>query len=332
MKKILLPKSDLRISRVGLGGLHFGSFISPRESINIIHKCLENGINFIETASMYGKNNSSKIIGKALKYKRSNTILSYKIGLEPVIKKNLFKCKIAELNKKYLTEKLDEGLKNLNTDRIDIFQVHAFDKKTNILNLLDAINNFIDNDKIRYFGFSNIEKEQFTNIFKTKHPVLKKLISVQLQFNILERKAEKYFFNICEKKKLSILFNQVFSRGILLNKYYNLVNFPKTSRAFLSNSLRKQINHKILKFSKDLGILSEDMNIKLNDLILSWTLSKFNNSICILGFSKKEQIINYNKIKLHINTDKIEYKIDKLINKNNYKKLIYERPKKFINL
>ena len=200
MKKILLPKSNLSISRVGLGGLHFGSFISPRKSINIIHKCLENGINFIETASMYGNNNSSKIIGKALKYKRYNTILSYKIGLEPIIKKNSFKCKIAKLDKKYLTEKLNEGLKNLNTDRIDIFQVHAFDNKTSILNLLDTINNFIDDNKIRYFGFSNIEKKQLINIFKTKHPVLKKLISVQLQFNILERKAEKYFFKICEKK------------------------------------------------------------------------------------------------------------------------------------
>jgi len=332
MKKIILPKSEIKISRIGLGGLHFGSFISPKESINIIHKCLDNGINFIETAAMYGENNSSKIIGKALKFKGSNTLLSYKIGLEPVIKKNSFKCKIAPLNRKYLIEKLNEGLKNLNVDRIDIFQIHAFDNKTNIINLLDTINYLIDNKKIRYFGFSNIEKKQLINIFKTKHPVLKKLISVQLQFNILERKAEKYFFKICEKKKLSILFNQVFAKGILLNKYSNLVNFPKTSRAFLSYSLRKQLNSGILKFSKDLDNLSSKMSIKLSDLILSWTLSKFNNSVCILGFSKKDQIINYNKIKYNRNTDEINYNIENLIKIHHYKKLIYERPKKFINL
>ena len=245
MKKILIPKSDLKMSRLGLGGLHFGSFITASESKKIIYECLNGGINFIETAAMYGNNKSSKIIGNSLKEKRKNIILSYKIGLEPKFKGNVFKCKIAKLDKNYINQKINEGLRNLQTDWIDIFQIHGFDYKTNILDLLDTIHELIKFGKIRYFGFSNIEKKQLIDIFKTKHPVLKKLLSAQFQFNILERKAERYFFDYCKRKNLNIFFNQVFAKGILLNKYNDYKNLPEQSRAFLSSSLRAQLNDKI---------------------------------------------------------------------------------------
>ena len=332
MKKILIRNSNLRISRVGLGGLHFGSFISPAESKKIIHKCLYEGINFIETAGMYGNNQSSKLIGNSLQKKRLNTILSYKIGLEPKFSGNLFKCEIAKLDKNYIYQKLNEGLLNLKTDWIDILQIHGFDYKTNLIDLLDTIYDLIKIGKVRYFGFSNIEKKQLIDVFKTKHPVLKKLISIQLQFNIIERKAEKYFFDYCKKKNLSIFFNQVFAKGILLNKYSENKEFPKKSRAFLSLSLRNKLNNKILRFSNNLDILAKSMNIELNNMILSWTMSKFDNSISILGFSKKEQVLNYNKIHLYKNYKEIDYKIEKLVKKDLYYKKIYDRPKQFINL
>ena len=332
MKKILIPKSSLKISRVGLGGLHFGSFISPNESKKIIHKCLSGGINFIETAAMYGNNRSPKIIGSVLEKKRSNVVLSYKIGLEPKFIGNLFKCEIAKLDESYINQKLDIGLLNLKTDWIDILQIHGFDYKTNLIVLLNTIENLIKTGKVRYFGFSNIEKNQLIDVFKTKHPVLKKLISIQLQFNILERKAEKFFFDYSKKKNLNIFFNQVFAKGILLNKYSNNKNFSKKSRAFLSFSLRKKITNKILRFSNNLDILAKSMNIELMNMILSWTMSKFENSISILGFSNKEQVLNYNKTYLYKDYREIDYKIEKLIKKNLYYKKIYDRPKKFINL
>lgn len=332
MKKILIPKSNLKISRIGLGGLHFGSFISPSESKKIIHKCLSGGINFIETAAMYGNKQSSKIIGRALQKKRSNIILSYKVGLEPKYLGNLFKCEIAKLDKDYINQKLNEGLLNLKTDWIDIFQIHGFDYKTNLIDLLDTIYDLIKIGKVRYFGFSNIEKKQLIDVLKTKHPVLKKLILIQLQFNILERKAEKRFFNYCKKKNLSIFFNQVFAKGILLNKYSKNRELPKKSRASLSFSLRNQLNNKILRFSNNLDIIAKSMDIELNNMILSWTMSKFDNSISILGFSKEEQVINYNRTHLYKDCKEIDYKIGKLIKKNLYHKTIYDKPKKFINL
>jgi len=332
MKKILIPKSDLMISRLGLGGLHFGSFTTASESKKIINKSLDGGINFIETAAMYGNNQSSRIIGNILKEKRKNIILSYKVGLEPKHKRNLFKCKIIKLDQKYINQKTNEGLRNLQTDWIDIFQIHAFDYKTNILDLLDAICKLIKFGKIRYFGFANLEKTQLIDIFKTKHPVLKKLLTAQFQFNILERKAERHFFKYCKKKNLSILFNQVFARGLLLNKYIDSKNLPKQSRAFLSSSLRAQLNHKIFAFSNDLEFLAESMNIKLTNMLLSWTMKKYANSICILGFSKTKQVHDYNKIHLYENFAELDYQITKLIKKNGYSKIIYNRPQKFINI
>ncbi len=332
MKKFLIPNSDLKVSRIGLGGLHFGSLIKPNESRIIINKSLDRGINFIETASMYGSNKSPKIIGQSIKKKRSRIILSYKIGLEPIFKNNLFKCKIAKLDKNYILQKFNEGLFFLKTDWIDILQIHGFDKKTNIFEMLDTISYLIQIGKVRYFGFSNIDKKQLELVYKSKHPILKKLISIQLQFNIIERKAEKFFFNICKKKKLSIFFNQVFAKGILLNKYKNTKKFPKKTRAFSSIALRNNITQKVLKLTNDLEELSTSLKQEINQLLLSWTLSKFDNSICILGFSKKEHIVNYNKFKLTKNSKEIDYKIEQLLKKNFYNKTIYDKPKKFINL
>ena len=145
-----LGNSGLNISEIGLGGNVFGWYADEATSLTVIEHALDMGINYIDTANIYDDGNSEKIIGKALKGKRSQVIISTKFGIPTGEGPNDGGC-----SRYHMLKAVDDSLRRLQTDYIDLYQIHRPDPTTPIEETLRALDDLVRAGKVRYIGCSN---------------------------------------------------------------------------------------------------------------------------------------------------------------------------------
>ena len=139
MRRVTLGDSSINVSKIGLGALHFGVYFDKKESINIIRGSVDRGVNFIDTAPMYGNGFSEQIVGDAIKDIRNEIVVSSKVGLEPITRKDgTFGVQERSLTKKNIIDSVEMSLRSIGTDYLDLLQIHAYDYSTNIDELFDA--------------------------------------------------------------------------------------------------------------------------------------------------------------------------------------------------
>ena len=183
----ILGKSQLSISNIGIGGNVFGSYVETKEAHEILHHAESLGINFIDTADVYGNNMSEEIIGKFLEHEsdRSKWIIATKLGTR--------KGQPPEgtAAPKMILEKAERSLKTLRTDVIDLYQIHRFDPETPIEDTVQALESLVEQGKIRYYGICNFTFEQMESIIKCKANNAY-FVSAQMGLNLFKRKHPTY--------------------------------------------------------------------------------------------------------------------------------------------
>ena len=214
----------LQVSVVGLGCNNFGMRIDEAKTKEVVDAAIDAGINFLDTADIYGKTKSEEFLGRVLAGRRQNIVLATKFGM-----------KVDEDKKgahpKYVKQACEDSLKRLNTDYIDLYQLHEPDPTVPLADTLGALNDLVQQGKVRNIGCSNFSPEQLQegeNIAKKND--LARFISVQNEYSLLHRDPENGVLQKC--KELNIAFIPYFPlfSGLLTGKYRKGSNLPEGTR------------------------------------------------------------------------------------------------------
>jgi len=330
MKYLTIGKNKKKISCIGLGALHFGVFCNLKQTKNLIHHAIDCGINLIDTAPIYGNGLSETYLKEALIKKRNKVLIATKFGLRKVLRKGIFGVEVMRLNKKNLEKSLDDSLIKMNIDHIDIFQLHAFDHKTNIIETFEALKDLKKKGKIIEIGTSNYNPVEM-NIAQIAAKKLNiQIATTQVHYNLIERKAENEILKQCASFKIQPIAHRALARGILSGKYKDLKKIPKNSRAYKSIRVRKLLNTGIIKLLNDLNKIAKKNERSLVELALAW---QFNNTIkcsAVVGARNIKQldtIIKSSNMKIN---KEIYNDINRCIEFNGFKDYVNNMPEVFL--
>ena len=329
MKYFTVGKNKIKISYVGLGALHFGVFCNLKQTKKLIDYSVDHGINFIDTAPLYGNGVSEEYLKEAVKNIRKKIIIATKFGLRKVLRKGNFGVEVMRLNKKNLEKSLDESLLKMNLDHIDIFQLHAFDHKTDIFETFEALIDLKKKGKILEIGTSNYNPDEMHSAYKAAKKLNLNIATTQLHYNLLERKAEKKILKQCVKYKIHPISYRALARGILTGKYKNLENIPKNSRAFKSLRVKKWLNKDLIKLVIELDKIARSVDVSLTELSLAWQFNKKIKCSTVVGarnIKQLDKIINSSDLRIN---KEIYNKVEECIRLNNYTDYINNMPKVF---
>ena len=279
--------SGLKVSEISLGGNNFGWYADEPTSISVIHYSLDLGINYIDTADMYDRGTSETFIGKALKGRRSRVILATKFG-HPMGDGPNEKGG----SRHYMIQAIENSLRRLDTDYIDLYQIHIPDPTTPIEETLRAFEDLIRSGKVRYIGCSNFAAWQLCEaLWTAKVCNLSSFVTVQSRYNILEREIEKELVPCCQAYNIGIIPWGPLAGGFLTGKYdrgmkpefYGTQPKPPPiyNPIFLDNHWDQLV--KLERFASECGH-------KLADLAIAWLLAKPYVRTVIAGVRTKEQV------------------------------------------
>ena len=295
-----LGNSGILVSEIGLGTNNFGRKLNYKESEVIIKSSLDHGINLLDTADMYSNGLSEEYIGKATKENRDQYIIASKGGMNPMPSPT--DTKVAQrinegpnksgLSSVHIKRSVDESLKRLQTDYIDLYQTHIFDPYTRQEETLKALDDLVTQGKIRYIGCSNyMAFELVEGIHISRKYGWAEFATIQPEFSMFEREPESELIHACDKYNVGILPYFPLASGFLTGKYKrNLI--PEDGRLAGGNTAwsEKWLNDENFEIIENLELWANNKGITMVQLAFAWLLSKRSVSSVIAGATKVEQV------------------------------------------
>ncbi len=284
-----LGNSELNVSVFSLGCLNFGLFCDQETTTKIINTAIDLGVNCIDTAALYGgpKGHCETIVGKAIEGQREKVILATKFGADPATRGSGIKD---GGTRDYIVKSVEESLTRLDTDYIDLYQMHFPDHETPIDETLRALDDLVSSGKVRYIGSSNFASWQISEAAWTAITnELNHFISLQTRYSILNRDMEKEIVPACEKHNISILPFFPLESGLLTGKVKRNEDPPPGTRlaiwkgAFQSDS-KFDLMDKLIEFGKSI-------NRNILELSLCWAANQNQIGSVLVGVTKPEQLI-----------------------------------------
>jgi len=307
MKKVTIKNTDLEIAPINFGGNVFGWTLDEKESFNILNKFTEGGFNFIDTADTYswwvnGKGGQSEeIIGKWMKERknRQDIVLATKVGSET--KEHGF-----DISKKHILKSVDESLKRLGTDHIDLYYTHFDDNKTPVEETLSAYDEIVKAGKVRYIAASNVSPERLAESFevaeKNNFP---KYVALQPHYNLVEReKFETEYAPLVEKFGLSAFPYWSLAAGFLTGKYRTEADFENTARG---GGIKKYFDDKGKSVLAALDKVSEKHQSQPATVALAWLLANPLITAPIVSATSERQLQTiFDAPKLELDSEDLE--------------------------
>ncbi|WP_100399241.1 aldo/keto reductase [Bacillus sp. FJAT-44742] len=211
----MLGKSGVAVSELCLGTMTFGKAAPEEEAISIVHQFLDDGGNFIDTADTYVGGESERIVGKAIKDRRSEVILASKVRMKvgPHIND-------VGYSRKRIMDGIDQSLSRLDTDYLDLYQLHVWDHLTPIEETLRTLDDLVTAGKVRYIGCSNFLAWQIMKSLSiSEREGYAKFITVQPQYSLLHREMDREVMSLCKEEGIGVLPWAPLGGGFLTGKY-----------------------------------------------------------------------------------------------------------------
>jgi aryl-alcohol dehydrogenase-like predicted oxidoreductase len=222
-----LGRTGVPVSAICLGCMNFGRPTPEDESIQIIHRALDAGINFLDTANVYSRGLSEEVTGKALKGKRDKVVLATKVHGR-MDDDNILAY---GNNRRHIIEQCEASLRRLQTDYIDLYQIHRPQVDTPIDETLRALDDLIRAGKVRYIGTSSYAAWQvLESLWVSKELGLNRFVSEQPPYHLLDRSIERELIPLAQSYGLAILPWSPLARGFLGGKYKRGEDIPGDSR------------------------------------------------------------------------------------------------------
>lgn len=208
MNKNRLGQSDLYVSEIGLGCMSLGT--DERKAISIVHEALEQGINFVDTADLYDEGRNEEIIGKAIRHRRGDVILTTKVGNRRIPGQEGWSW---DPSKSYIKSAVKDSLRRLQTDYIDLYQLHGGTIEDPIDETIEAFEELKQEGLIRYYGISSIRPNVIKEYVKRSN-----IVSVMSQYSILDRRPEEEILPLLHEHGISLIARGPLAGGILTEK------------------------------------------------------------------------------------------------------------------
>lgn len=288
MKLHQLGNTPLQVTTVGLGCNNFGLRIEADASRAVIHKALDLGINFFDTADVYGHRGGSEIcLGKYLGARRKDIVLASKFG-NAMDEAGTLKG----ASRRYIMSAVEASLKRLKTDWIDIYQLHRFDAVTPLEETLGALNDLVKQGKIRYVGISSVAAWQLVDMqWTARHHGLAPLTTCEVEYSLLARDSEKALIPAMLKHGISLLPYYPLASGFLTGKYHR--HAPKPDDARLTKGKRYEemfMTEANWTRLEKLEIFCTRRGRTLLELAFSWLAAQPVVATVIAGATKPEQL------------------------------------------
>lgn len=286
MKYKRLGHSGLEVSALGLGTNSFGSRADAKTSEHIIHAALDSGINFLDTANIYSDTASESIIGQAIENRRDQVVLATKAGLPTGKGPNQ-----QGSSRRHLELELENSLKRLRTDYVDLYQIHSFDPNTPLEETLRTLDDMVRAGKVRYIGASNYAGWELMKALGISDRLnLNRFISMQTSYSLADRTPEREVVPLCIDQGLGIIPYFPLAGGILTGKYTSTTDAPAGSRLDKNPSFAQRMSESSLALGRDVSRIAAEAGCSASSLSLAWLMEQPVVSSVIVGATRVEQV------------------------------------------
>ena len=295
MEYLRLGSTGLKVSRLCLGAMTYGSkswrewVLEEEESRPFIRRALDEGINFFDTADMYSLGVGEEILGRALRdfgSGRDRVVIATKVfnpmGNDPNQK---------GLSRKHILHAIDDSLRRLETDYIDLYQIHRFDYETPIEETLTALHDVVRAGKARYIGASSMFAWQFAKMLYTADGLgLTRFVSMQNHYNLIYREEEREMIPLCREEGIALIPWSPLARGFLAGNRHSQ-GFGETVRAKTDDYAQKMY-YQPSDFTvvERLTTVARHRRVPNAQAALAWILSKPGVTAPIIGASKMKHL------------------------------------------
>ncbi len=286
MKYRQLGDSDLQVSEISLGSwLTYSGGVEREAAEACVEKAFEVGINFIDTSNVYGKGAAETFLGEVLHDRpRDSYVLATKLFF-PMTETDF------GLSRVQIHKQLNDSLKRLKTDYVDLYQCHRYDENTPLEETMIALSEVVQEGKARYIGFSEWNAEQIKAAIEMTG--MEKFVSSQPQYSMLWREPEAEIFPLCAAGGIGQIVWSPLGQGVLTGKYKLGQPIPQDSRAAndkMNVFIDRLMTDEILAAVEKLRPIAQAENLSMAQLALAWVLRDERVSSAIIGATKPEQV------------------------------------------
>ena len=281
-----LGTSELHVSEISLGSwLTYGAAVDADRGNACVRRAFEVGINFFDTANVYGRGGAESFLGDALKgIDRSSYVLATKA---------FFPMSVADkgLSATQIAKQADASLRRLGTDYVDLYQCHRYDPDTPLAETMQALSELVLQGKARYIGFSEWTAEQIAAALAI--PGVERFVSSQPEYSMLWRKAEPEVIPLCAREGIGQIVWSPLAQGALTGKYTPGAPPPSGSRAAdpdMGRWMGRFSSDEVLKAVPRLRPIAAGLGLSMAQLALAWVLQEPNVASAITGASRPEQV------------------------------------------
>jgi aryl-alcohol dehydrogenase-like predicted oxidoreductase len=281
-----LGRSDLMVSEISLGSwLTYGAGVEAERATACVRRAFEVGINFFDTANVYGRGAAESFLGEVLSgVDRTSYVLATKAYF-PMSESD------RGLSAAQIRKQSEASLRRLRTDYVDLYQCHRYDNATPLEETMEALTEVVRSGKARYIGFSEWTADQIAAALAI--PGVERFVSSQPEYSMLWRKPEPEVIPLCEREGISQIVWSPLAQGTLTGKYKPGAPPPADSRA-ASRSMGSMMGRfredRVLEAVQRLRPLADDLGLTMAQLALAWVLQEENVASAITGASRPDQI------------------------------------------
>ena len=286
MKYRKLGASDLNVSEISLGSwLTYGVGVEKEKAIACVNKAFELGINFFDTANVYGRGAAETVLGEALAGRARNSyILATKVFGD-------MGGGDQGLSRAQIEKQLDASLRRLRVDFIDLYQCHRYDTNTPLEETMEGLTRAVKSGKVRWLGFSEWSPQQIEDSIAMRN--VEHFVSSQPQYSLLYRRPEKKVIPICAANGISQIVWSPLAQGVLSGKYDPAAPPPSGTRATsdkMGGFISRWLERPVLEAVQNLKPLVNDAGLTMSQFALAWILREPDIASAIVGASKPGQL------------------------------------------
>jgi len=283
-----LGRAGVKVSQICLGAMMFGGATNEEDSIRIIERGLDAGINFFDTANVYNQGESERILGKAIRSVRDEVVIATKVrgGMGEGVNQS-------GTSRYHIMTQVEASLKRLGTDRMDLYYLHSPDATTPIEESLRALDDCVRQGKVRYIGCSNFHAWRVCEaLWVSDRMNLEKFVCVQPLYNIVNRDIEVELLSFCRAHGVGVVSYSPLARGVLSGKYLPGQPPPPGSRADRKDRrmLQTELREESYEVAQKLKPLAGAHGKTVTQFALAWVLANPIITSVIVGPRTMEQL------------------------------------------